>query len=205
MDVLRPLYPPPQRRAPTIILNNHSKPGAPFTGLLTLSPRLKCPGIVTIESETSLQFFLMVTLPCSDCWKKGIMHCLCFPSESHTTVPQPHLMFSAASGNYLAEHNSTSHWLGPSVASPHQCILAPPLLARLYGDYWVTHPFRSGEIREWDDSLSTTHPFVLYSLQWTMMWRDSSPILELTLHSWLSSRLFREDGTGAQHWGLPLL
>lgn len=45
------------------MLNNHSKTGAPFTGPpLTLSPHLEGPGIVTIEFETSLQFFLMVTL-----------------------------------------------------------------------------------------------------------------------------------------------
>ena len=45
------------------MFNNHSKIGASFTSPpLALSPHLEGPGIVTIEFETSLQFFLMVTL-----------------------------------------------------------------------------------------------------------------------------------------------
>ena len=55
----------------------------------------------------------------------GLSCPIVFLSESHTTVPQPHLMFSAASGNYLAEHNSNLPLTWLSVALPHQCIPAP--------------------------------------------------------------------------------
>ena len=52
-------------------------------------------------------------------------------------------MFSAASGNYLAEHNSNLPLTWLSVASPHQCILAPLASQTLQGPLSDT-PFSPG-------------------------------------------------------------
>lgn len=88
-------YPhPPQRRAPTIIFNNHSKIGAPFTSPpLTLSPHLEGPGIVTTEFETSPQFFLMVPpLPAQTVGRRHhriILPCHFPLRTSHHCTPTP--------------------------------------------------------------------------------------------------------------------
>ena len=88
-------YPhPPQRRAPIIMLNNHSKISVSFTSPpLALSPHLEGPGIVTIEFETSPQFFLVVPqLPAQTVGRRhhGIILPHRFPLRtSHHCTPTP--------------------------------------------------------------------------------------------------------------------
>ena len=105
-------YPhPPQKGAPTVMFNNHSKIGVPFTSPpLALSPHLEGPGIITIESETSPQFLYHGTpIPCSDCWRKASRD---YPSLS---FPSQNLMNTSCSvlPQEIIWQNTTqtSHWL----------------------------------------------------------------------------------------------
>ena len=174
-------YPhPPQRGAPTVMFNNHSKIGAPFTSPpLALSPHLEGPGIITIESETSPQFSYHGTpTPCSDCWRKASRDypALSFPSQNLTPHVQccPRKLFGRTQPKPPTD--LTQH------GSPHQCILAPLASQTSQGPFNET-PFSPGlERSEGEMTEHGAPPTPLHSILYNEPWGGGTllPILEPT-------------------------